>query len=157
VIAALIALILLLIGFMLGNIAIILMGASLLAFYLANEMRKPKMTPSPAGEAVRYKHTLVNSEPPKEHVLTPAELGAPFHPLLEATLADKKANKGDVRSDALPIFRADPKNPAMTLFNALPINPFRELWDEKPKKEKEEKKEEPKEDKKPQKDAKKKK
>ncbi|NYZ80121.1 hypothetical protein H0N95_02620 [Candidatus Micrarchaeota archaeon] len=140
-IAVLVALILLVIGLLLGNAIISLTGLSLMIFYIAIALKKPKRTPAPAGEAaVKYKHTVLQSEPPREHVLTPAELGAPFHPLLESTLADKKVNKGGVSSDALPIFRADPSNPNVSFFSMLPINSARDLWGTKKTEEKKDKK-----------------
>ncbi|MEM0372698.1 MAG: hypothetical protein QXO69_02555 [archaeon] len=127
-----IAAMLLLTGFFTGNMIIALMGAALIMLYFVLMMKKQKLVPAPEGEAVKYKHTVVSAEPPHEHVLTPAELGAPFHPLLEKSVEGKKT-----QVDAFPIFRGDAKNPAVTLFNAIPFNPFRKLWE--PKKDKKEK------------------
>ena len=84
-------------------------------------------------EKPKYRHRVINSMPPQEHVLTPAEMGAPFHALMQGT-TDKKNEerkaKGEkpIDMDAMPIFRMEgphaksKETHGFSLFNMIPHN-----------------------------------
>lgn len=120
-IALVIALCLIIIGYFIGNVFLVVLGvlAGILSFSI-----NPKVEKMPE-QSFKYKHKMLQSQPPKEPVLTPMEMQAPFFPMMQKTTDDLKAKgKKPMDTDALPIFRSDPKNPIVSFFSMIPMNVF---------------------------------
>lgn len=123
------ALALVLIGVYTGQLILVLLGFGLVAIMLYP--KKQAKAEKKEEAKVKYRHRVMNSEPPREYVLTPAEMGAPFYKIMNEDLEKQKEKaKADgkelkVDMDAFPIFRGDPLNPAESLFSMLPFDILR--------------------------------